>query len=69
MKNTQVAAATKTAKQTQSQTGLRKRREPLPRESAMRHTSQKPPLERAVEDLLARRDEAPPDIPFVISTL
>jgi hypothetical protein len=55
MKNTQVAAATKTAKPTQPKTGLKKRRGPLPRESATRHTSQKPPLEREVVDLLARR--------------
>lgn len=55
MKNTQVAAATETAKPTQPQTGLKKRRGPLRRESATRHTSRKPPLEREVVDLLARR--------------
>jgi len=77
MKNTQVAAATKnarrtstssaatkkTAKPTRPQTGLKKRRGPFLRESATRHTSQKPPLECEVVDLLARRCTAPPRVP------
>jgi hypothetical protein len=54
------AAATKAAKRTRSYAGLKKRLEQPTRESALCHTSQKPPLERAVKDLLARRGAVPP---------
>jgi len=59
----------KTTKPTRPQTGLKKRRGPLPSDSATRHTSQKPPLEREVGDLLARRLRGASRLPILTGIL